>query len=456
MMCAYSHPVTEIDPNRGTKKRLPSLRDPDTGLWRLTYALGLAALLAVGGLVGMWFAALASIGMPRLPHGGTLQLKDTVSVAQLVFASVAGAGALVALVVAYRRQRLAESTTAEARAQWETTSAHDRARLLNERFTSSASQLGDVNAAVRLAGVHAMAGLADDWAENRQTCVDVLCAYLRMPYTPDPGESAAEPDRLAFQGNREVRHTAIRVIASHLRRDAQVSWQGLNLDFSGVEFDGGDFNAVVFSGGRADFRRANFAGKWRIDFSGSTFSGGLVDFTGAAFSDGQVSFEKAEFAGSQVSFESALFTGGTVEFTAASFSGGIVEFTAASFSGGTVRFDRAKFSDPGKVTFWRAKFSDGQVSFEKAEFAGGRVTFGGAEFSGGRVSFNGADFSGGLVSFVIADDGPWVAADDAAFSGGQVIFDYVGSWSRPPEFPWDGAPPAGVNVRAEVLFWRTM
>jgi len=27
-----------------------------------------------------------------------------------------------------------------------------------------------------------MAGLADDWPENRQTCVDILCAYLRLPY----------------------------------------------------------------------------------------------------------------------------------------------------------------------------------------------------------------------------------------------------------------------------------
>ena len=40
-----------------------------------------------------------------------------------------------------------------------------------------------------------MAGLADDWPENRQTCVDVLCAYLRMPYEPDPGESASAPER---------------------------------------------------------------------------------------------------------------------------------------------------------------------------------------------------------------------------------------------------------------------
>ena len=36
------------------------------------------------------------------------------------------------------------------------------------------------------AGIHAMAGLADDWEENRQTCIDVICAYLRMPYASEP------------------------------------------------------------------------------------------------------------------------------------------------------------------------------------------------------------------------------------------------------------------------------
>ncbi len=53
-----------------------------------------------------------------------------------------------------------------------------------------AAQLGVVQLAVRLAGVHAMADLADDWKSNKQTCIDVLCANLRMPHEPDPGEEA--------------------------------------------------------------------------------------------------------------------------------------------------------------------------------------------------------------------------------------------------------------------------
>jgi hypothetical protein len=61
--------------------------------------------------------------------------------------------------------------------------AEQRTQTLNERFSAAAGQLGsDKPSAVRLAGVYAMAGLADDWEDDRQTCVDMLCAYLRMPY----------------------------------------------------------------------------------------------------------------------------------------------------------------------------------------------------------------------------------------------------------------------------------
>ena len=161
-----------------------------------------------------------------------------------------------------------------------------------------------------------MAGLADDWEENRQTCVDVLCAYLRMPSEPDPGQDAAAPQRLSFQAIREVRHTVIRVIAAHLQDGAVVSWQGLNLDFTGVVFDGGDFN-------------------------GARFSGGTVRFSGARFSDGTVRFNFARFSRNTVAFWGAQFCGGTVQFSFAEFCGSTVDFRDAQFSGGTVDFSRA-------------------------------------------------------------------------------------------------------------------
>ena len=162
------------------------------------------------------------------------------------------------------------------------TLAEQRTRTLNERFDTVAEQLGsDKSPAVRLAAVYAMAGLADDWQDHRQTCVDVLCAYLRMPYEPEPGDDAPVEKRLALQASREVRRTVIRVIAAHLNGTAPVSWCGLNFDFAGAVFDGGDFSGAKLSGGTVSFSNAKFSGG-TVNFTGAEFSGGTVDFSRVA------------------------------------------------------------------------------------------------------------------------------------------------------------------------------
>jgi hypothetical protein len=232
---------------------------------------------------------------------------------------------------AEQREQLNETLKAQSD-QLDKTLAEQRTRTLNERFATAAEQLGSDQPAIRLAGVYAMAGLADDWKENRQTCVDVLCAYLRIPYEPDPGQDAPE-QQLAFQAIREVRLTVIRVITAHLREDAAVSWQGLNFDFTGAVFDGAYFDDAKFSGGTVDFDRAKF-------------SGGTVRFSDAEFSGGTVYFGDAQFSGGTVDFSGAQFSGGTVYFKRAKFSGGTVDFGDSQFSGATV-----DFSNPGDWSF---------------------------------------------------------------------------------------------------------
>jgi uncharacterized protein YjbI with pentapeptide repeats len=337
-----------------------------------------------------------------------------------------------------QREQL-DRTLAEQRKQLDRTLAEQRTRTLNERFATAASQLGDDKPpAVRLAGVYAMAGLADDWAANRQTCVDVLCAYLRMPYRAGPHDQADQGGQLAYRAIREVRHTVIRVITAHLKDGAAASWRGLNLDFTGVVFDGGEFSDAVFAGGEVSFRRAKFTGS-QTNFRGAKFTGGQVkfddaEFTGgwiafrdAEFIDGRVSFRGAEFGGGQVSFDGAAFTGGTVNFRSAEFTGGEVSFIAAEFSGSRVYFAGAEFTG-AEVSFYGAKFRDGRVDFA-AEFRGGRLNFERAEFTGGRVSFGAA-----------------------RFNGGEVDFSDVTNWSHAPEFDWQGTPPPMVKLpaRAEI------
>jgi uncharacterized protein YjbI with pentapeptide repeats len=258
-----------------------------------------------------------------------------------------------------------------------------------------------------------MAGLADDWPENRQTCVDVLCSYLRMPYAADPGEDASEPDRLAFAADREVRHTAIRVITNHLKADSLVPWHGLDLDFTGVVFDGGDFTEAEFNGGN-------------ISFTGAVFTG-FVDFCDARFS-ATVSFARAKFCdGCGVNFGLTRYLSGLVLFDNADFRGGDIVFTYAEFSG-------------ARVNFASARFSGAHISFTYAEFSGSHVSFVSAKFTGGTVDLAFADFRIGTVSFPKAlFTGSKVLLRQAIFTGTKVEFGRVADWSCPPALP-EGKP----------------
>jgi hypothetical protein len=273
---------------------------------------------------------------------------DSAVVAAVIAASVSLLTLIVTVVAQIYGVRKTSSGTRETLQQLERTLAEQRTRTLNERFATAAGQLGsDKPPAVQMAGVYAMAGLADDWKENRQTCIDVLCAYLRMPYAPDPGEGAPAEDRLRFRSLREVRHTVIRVITAHLAGDTEVSWQGRDFDFTGVVFDGGDFTNAEFSGGIVNFQEAEFSD---VNFMRTKFSAepydigylGVVSFVRARF-PGWASFEGAEFCGF-VPFGGAEFSGGSVHFSGVKFSGGEVSFGGATFSDGDVDFSSADFS----------------------------------------------------------------------------------------------------------------
>ena len=254
----------------------------------------IAAWIAVGGVL---LTVIATVVVQLL--GRHWNKKDLATQREATKEDLEEQRKQVDKTLAQQREQL-DRTLEEQGKQLDRTLAEQRTQTLNERFAAAAGQLGgDKSPAVRLAGVYAMAGLADDWPENQQTCVDVLCAYLRLPYDPDPGDDAGPAERAAYRADREVRHTAIRVIAAHLKAGAAVSWQGRDFDFTGVVFDGGDFTTAEFSGGT-------------VRLTGAEFSGGNVYFTGAKFSGSTVSFLGAKFAGSVVSFVEAKFSGGEV------------------------------------------------------------------------------------------------------------------------------------------------
>jgi uncharacterized protein YjbI with pentapeptide repeats len=377
----------------------------------------------------------------------------SLSAAQLAVAREYGFASWPALhaEVERRRAELPPGEGEAGRAETGWSLAEQRTRTLNERFDTVAGQLSsDKPPAVRMAGVYAMAALADDWQDHRQMCVDVLCAYLRMPYEPEPGDDAPVEKRLACQASREVRHTVIRVITAHLNGTAPVSWCGLNLDFAGAVFDGGDFSGAKFSSGTVNFAGAKFS-SGTVNFAGAKFPGGTVNFAGAKFCGARVNFFLAKFSGAMVDFAGAKISGGTVSFDYAGFSGGTVNFSSAKFSGAAVHFFHSKFAGESP-TFTGAGFSGGTIFFHAVEFSGGTVSFSRAEFSSETVDFTGAGFSGGTVDFTGAGfSGGTVGFTGAGFSGGTVDFSRVASWTQPPDFGsgFDMShPPAGVMLPA--------
>ncbi len=347
----------------------PTPDNRELRLWRVDRALTLTFVAAVLVASGIFYGLVYLLDFQEIDTTAKLNAQTLFDLVKLSFGVVAGAGALVALVVAYRRQRVDEA------------GAHREAtRLHTERFSQAVDKLGSDSPAVRLGGVHALTGLADDAPDDslRQTCIDVLCAYLRLRYSPDPGEGPAHlEEHHHYLALREVRHTILRLIGDHYRRPKGThrSWQGCDLDLTGITID------------------------CDMDFRDATFSGGAVKFDGAEFSGSAVDFRGATFSGGALYFRGATFSGGALYFVGAEFSAGVVGFDGARFSGGAVSFVGARFSG-GAVSFGGGRFSAGAVSFGGARFSAGVVAFVGAEFSGGVVSFVGAEFSGGVVPFV--------------------------------------------------------
>lgn len=147
------------------------------------------------------------------------------------------------------------------------------ADALSKRYQEAASQLGHEKAAVRLAGVYAMARLADDWPDERQTCVDVLCAYLRLPWlNPEPNDQ-----------DFQVRATILSTIDRHVKDGyTGQSWSGLRFDFSGATIRNMLIQEGTFAG-EAIFDEAKFVG----------FENFLSEMTFA----GRVSFFRADVQG---------------------------------------------------------------------------------------------------------------------------------------------------------------
>lgn len=280
-----------------------------------------------------------------------------------------GGGGLFALYLAVRRQRATEQDLRDRRAAQRHTENDATERRITELFTKAADQLGADKHTVRLAGLYALERLAQTNSEHRQTIVNLLCAYLRTPYTPPAARilvhgiprptlrnlrirhaalSPAGDATLALSTRRreailerDVRLAAQHILADHLRPDLDGAgtinpkyWpEKIDLDLTGANLIDLDFHDCVIHG--ADFIDAIFTGS--AQFHGAIFTGRTV-FADATFTRFAM-FETATFTG-HANFGGVTFAE-LATFENATFVGGVT-FEVSTFMGDTC-FDGATF-----------------------------------------------------------------------------------------------------------------
>ncbi len=312
--------------------RKPRADQPGRPLSNRAIAVGAVIVLGIGAIA--WTVLLWRYG----GAGPGVEL-DAIRAAGTL---IVGAGGFAALVLAARRQRSTELTLEHQR---EVALANERDaadRRLTELYTRAVDQLGAEKAPVRLGGLHALERLAQNNPDQRQTIVDVICAYLRMPYTPPddqaPGEDAPEDAHRRHEQRRQelqVRLTAQRILTAHLRPEVEAAfWDEIDLNLAEAHLRQFDLNDCHVR--EAQFQRATFTGE--AGFVDTGFAGGAV-------------------------FSEAVFTE-TAHFSGAWF-GGVVWFLNAKFIG-DARFQRTRFAS--ESLSWEAKFAK-TVQFEDAQFA---------------------------------------------------------------------------------------
>ncbi|MCZ4277421.1 pentapeptide repeat-containing protein [Rhodococcoides yunnanense] len=274
---------------------------------------------------------------------------------------------------------------------------HETVRILRERYTAATEQLGSSSFAVRLAGLYALAALADDWQEidkpnEQQVCIDVICAYLRTPTVPmqDATDDDGEPVLIEdFKGGskaeHEVRRTAIRIINERTSPRANTPvppavaeffdgpWSDRRFDLTGAELVDADFTSCTFDD--IDLSNALLIGS--TSFAASTLR--QIRLTGATFAARGVPQGRASFVGAKLDtfiFDDVrmlvpcMFVGTQFRESATfrrSFFTERVSFDSAQFeeSSSTV-LDDVQFGID-MITFTHTKF-DGPVDFSKVDF----------------------------------------------------------------------------------------
>lgn len=365
------------------------------------------AIIIGGALLVVLGVGLAVLLMITLGDGQHANQLDAIKTAGTI---VVGTGGAAALWLTARRQRTTEIG-------------------LNQKHVDqqAVEQIGSDKAAVRLAGFYALERLAQDNETQRQTIVNVLCAYLRMPSEGDPKEA-------------EVQQTVQRILAAHLHNDAKHWYVEIDLssatlvdmDFEACLLGSANFTGTTFEG-RTSFYRSRFGAG--VTFAGTRF-GAFTTFTGVAF-DGEADFTGADFTG-PVHFDHAHFHQ-RVKLAGAGFRDES-SFHEAGFHSAAL-LGPATFTGPADFEF--ARFDGPAPTWLGSTFEAG-AHFGGAVFAGSGYFPESADLTGAHFA-----DKAWIAVPEEPAAPGPARYFIAQDGSRIVQTPIYDTPN---HLTGEVLY----
>jgi hypothetical protein len=333
-------------------------------LWLLAGLVGVILVVFVL-VVGPWlFTRQPSHGLTASQE--LMARNDVRTTLIQALGGLAVAGGLIVTYRTYQQNRAEQDRTYELR----------QAEQINEFYAKAVAQLGSDQAPIRLGSLYALERLAENNSEQRQSVVDVFCAYLRMPYDM-PGEPPA-PDALEAEHSRfkertqelEVRLTAQEILAKHLKPlDKDLFWEDSTINLSGAVLINIEFESCHLL--MARFLKARFLGRtifYDTKFEGDTsFAGAIFDpRTGLYVGEvkwywSDMGFDKVEFLDG-VSFYECNFLG-SITFNESAF------YKAADFSKAVfTSMPRSRiFSSPERpnVRFHRARIASDAVSGAK-------------------------------------------------------------------------------------------
>ena len=348
--------------------------------------------------------------------------------------TVGGIGGVSFLVIKFRQQDIAEKQhkhSEEERIKAEEAEINRKFEAVkleaNKKLVDAVQQLGSQSSQVRIAGVYALADVADTYgSENHgvdynKRAVEILCGYLRT---------------VRSENDKPVESAVLSILSNHLTPPANSlqnktvgPWSRYTIDLRGAKIT----EAVNFHSTRIS----------RINCDATEFFG-------------EVSFEECQLG--DASFQDAVFESTTnfrkSSFTEANFSGANfkqkAEFGAApngkiegvTFEG-MANFKNTRFEESAifnhssfnKADFQRSLFI-GNALFQNVNFTG-RANFGNRTVFKNKAAFNGSTFDAarfkdaifeGYVNFGKYDKSCTTFTNTSNFSGARfdkkVTFQY--------------------------------